>query len=199
MLFRFNHPKPVGDGKAVAVLVVARKSEAPSTSRILIAPGVSTASDAVPPLPVGGAAILTRPIRFSVSYGLREYLSFVLEHATHLIKRRRRARAAKRRTLLAVLEKPMLMRAMVGALATPVFLLKRRRAACSLEIDEVSIARVGRTGRTTWQWSAVRDVRKYRRGYLLFFPTGAIPVPFRCLDQRQALDLEALVRRYRNT
>jgi hypothetical protein len=197
MLFRFNHPKPVGDGKAVAVLVVARKTEAPSTMHTLIAPDVAAAPDALAPLPVGGTPAVTAPIRFSVSYGLREYLSFVREHATHLIKRRRRAAAVKRRTSLNVFEKPMLLKAMVGALATPVFLLKRRRAACSLEIDDVSITRVSSTGRTTWPWSAVREVRQYSRGYLLFFPTGAIPVPFRCLDRRQLTEMEALVRCYR--
>ena len=83
-----------------------------------------------------------QPIGFAVSYELREYRSFVREHATHLIKRRRRTRARTWRTPLDVFAKPMLLKALVGALAIPVFLLKRRRASCRIDIDGAGRARI---------------------------------------------------------
>lgn len=42
------------------------------------------------------------------------------------------------------------------------------------------------------RWDEVTGVRSYRRGYLLLFARGALPIPFRCLDSDQLQRLRAL-------
>jgi len=92
-----------------------------------------------------------------------------------------------------MLERPALLKMLTAVLATPVFLLKRRRAACRIVIDGSGITRVAAAGDKSWAWRDVRDVRAYTRGYLLFLPTGAIPIPYRCLDDGQRVQLRTLV------
>lgn len=77
-------------------------------------------------------------------------------------------------------------------LATPVFLLKKRRMpVCEFTIDGRAIARSSAAGDLRRGWDEVTSVRSYSRGYLLVFKRGAVPIPFRCLDSGQLERLRA--------
>lgn len=77
-------------------------------------------------------------------------------------------------------------------LATPVFMLKKRRMpVCEFTIDRTAIARSSAEGDLRRGWSEVTSVRSYSRGYLLVFKRGALPIPFRCLDSGQLERLRA--------
>jgi hypothetical protein len=54
-----------------------------------------------------------------------------------------------------------------------------------------NIERKSRLGTLARTWDEVKMVRRYRRGYLLMFAKGGIPIPFRCLDQHQQERLRA--------
>jgi hypothetical protein len=164
--------------------------------------------DAAPP-PV------TDAIRFDVVYTLAEYLSLVGDHATFVLRRRpaawrRRAAwlppalglpalaaawsagsgwpglALGLAGLLALACHPVTLRAWMLVLGTPIFLFKKRRMpACSFRIDGAGIERTSRTGTFARAWQDVTAVRRYRRGYLLTYDKGAVPIPLRCMDQGQ--------------
>ena len=77
-------------------------------------------------------------------------------------------------------------------LGTPRFLLKQRRMpVCDYRIDRASIVREAAAGSFRRGWDEVSGVRSYSRGYLLVFPRGAVPIPFRCLDRGQLERLRA--------
>lgn len=80
----------------------------------------------------------------------------------------------------------------VLVLATPIFLLKKRRMpVCDFTIDRAAIARSSKAGEFRRGWHEVRSVRSYSRGYLVLFERGAVPIPFRCLDRGQLARLRA--------
>lgn len=91
--------------------------------------------------------------------------------------------------VVALCSLPFTARAWVLLFGTPIFLFKKRRMPlCAFRIDAHGIERSspGGRGRTLVRaWTEVRMVRRYRRGYLLVFARGALPIPFRCMDQGQ--------------
>jgi hypothetical protein len=79
-------------------------------------------------------------------------------------------------------------------IGTPVFLFKQRRMPyCAFRIDGRGIERTSRNGSLLRPWSDIRMVRRYRRGYLILFARGAVPIPFRCMDQEQQATLRRLL------
>jgi len=89
---------------------------------------------------------------------------------------------------------PGTVRFWVALLATPVFLLKKRRMpACAFTIDRSAIVRSAKNGEFRRSWDEVTAVRSYSRGYLVCFRRGALPIPFRCLDGGQLERLRALI------
>ena len=126
------------------------------------------------------------PIRFSVAYGLGEYLSIVHDHMAFLLRRKRPGPRPRRWRRLAGA-------ACVALLATPIFYMKKRRMpVCEFHIDAAGIERTTRQGHIVRRWDEVRSVRRYRRGYLVTFDKSGMPIPFRCLTAPQQERLRGL-------
>jgi hypothetical protein len=126
------------------------------------------------------------PIRFSVAYGLGEYLSIVHDHVAFLARRKRPGPRPRRWRRLAGA-------ACVALFATPIFYMKKRRMpVCEFHIDADGIERTTRQGHIVRRWDEVRSVRRYRRGYVVMFEKGGMPIPLRCLTAAQQERLRGL-------
>ena len=154
-------------------------------------------------------------IRFSVSYTLAEYMSILRAHLGFILRHTPKAKQLRQTWLplefgvfafltawmlapgwarnafaavsaLSFLSLPLTLDLWVALIAPPAFLLKKRRMpVCEFRIDSEGIERRSRLGTFERTWKDVKMVRRYERGYLLMFARGGIPIPFRCLDQRQ--------------
>jgi hypothetical protein len=177
----FNHPRPVGSRKPVAVLV----------QQHIDPPNILTLDTPAPNLPglhgdrigndSGNDNAAALPLEFSVRYSLGEYVSFMWQHARYLIHRRR-----------------------IGALASWYMLVKstwsagfhfvmqgRSRHTYGFTIDQHGIVRTGPGGVTLIGWEDVSAIRSYSRGRLLVLKRGTLPIPARCLDRQQSDSLAA--------
>ena len=132
-------------------------------------------------------------IKFSVSYNLREYRSFVREYLPiDLPQEFARRGKTPGKTLLAFFCAASL------AVATVMFFFKKRRMpVCDFEIDAEGITRTSATGRHVVPWSKVVAVHSLSPGYLVVTGKGAMPLPFRCLPPAEAATLAALVEKRR--
>src|SRR5471032_3452250 len=128
-------------------------------------------------------------ISFSVSYTLREYLSFVRDHLPVGIALLAPEGKKKRAPSKAVYP-------FVLAFAAVVFFFKKRAMpVCDFVIDEKEIRRTTRGGTLVVPWSDLIAVRRYSRGFLLDKGTkGAMPLPYRCFSAEQMAAMEGLVR-----
>jgi hypothetical protein len=169
----FNHPKPVGSRKPVAVLV----------QQHIDPPGILTLNTAPPDLPglhgQGEAAV--SPLEFSVRYTLTEYVSFMWQHAHYLIRRRR---------IAAPTSWYMLVKSTWSS-AFHFITQGRSRHTYQFTIDQHGIVRAGPGGVTLIGWEDVSAIRSYSRGRLLVLKRGTLPIPARCLDREQAASLAA--------
>jgi hypothetical protein len=160
-MFGTGHPRPL-HRKEVAMHVVRQEA------RRLDSHTLTVDLPDTPPV--------TRPpavpaIRFDVVYTLAEYLGFVHDHLAFL-RRRTNGR---------------LLRALIVLIGTPIFFIKKRRMPrCAFCIDAHGIERQSRAGTLTRSWADIEDVRRYRRGYLVVYDRGAMPIPLRCMDREQA-------------
>jgi hypothetical protein len=173
----FRHPRPF-IRKEVAMQVVQQESRAFSATELQVdlpeRPEVAPPPDDV-------------PIRFSVAYGLGEYLSIVRDHLAFLSRRDRPGLRRRRWRRLAGA-------ACVALFATPIFYMKKRRMpVCEFRIDADGIERTTRQGQIVRRWDEVRSVRRYRRGYLVMFEKSGMPIPLRCLTAAQQERLRGLV------
>ena len=167
-MFGTGHPRPQ-HRKEVAMHVV-RQEERRLDSHTLTVDVPDAPQAAPPPAP--------QPICFDVVYTLPEYLGFVLDHLAFL---RRRTGGP-------------LLGAWIALIGTPIFLLKKRRMPrCVFRIDAHGIERTTRAGTLTRSWADVQAVRRYRRGYLVMYDRGAMPIPFRCMDREQKKAFRQLV------
>jgi hypothetical protein len=164
----FNHPRPVGSRKAVAVLVQQHCVQ-PNTLTLDIPP---------PDLPTlhNRAVQPVLPLEVSVRYSLAEYISFMWQHARHLIRRRRIAAPASWY---------MLVKSTWSA-ALHFVLQRRSRYTYAFTIDQYGIVRTGPGGVTLISWNDVSAIRSYSRGRLLVLKRGTLPIPARCLDRDQS-------------
>lgn len=213
-MFGFVHPRPP-DRKEVAMQVARQEARRIDSHTLTI--DVPGARGAVPP---AGAAV-----RFEVAYTLGEYLAFLHDHLGFLLPRatpgvrRRRLLVPLGGAVLAAaaawLAGPGMARTALAACAalalaclppaagmwvaligTPVFFVKKRRMPrCAFRVDAHGIERTSRAGTLARAWADVSGVRRYRRGYLLTFARGALPIPYRCLDPQQDADFRRLAAR----
>jgi hypothetical protein len=117
-------------------------------------------------------------IDFAVTYAFAEYRKFVLEHIRHL-----RGRAPS-----------WIGRQFIVAMAALAFLAKKRRMPrCAFHIDTAGIRRTTARGDLNVPWSSVTAIHRYSPGYLIEKVGGALPIPYRCLDENQRGQLEQLV------
>lgn len=172
----FRHPRPF-IRKEVAMQVAQQESRAFGATELTVH---------LPDRPHAGPPPEGVPIRFSVAYGLGEYLSIVRDHLAFLARRGKPGVRRRKWSRLATAF-------WVALLATPIFYLKKRRMpVCEFCIDADGIERTTRLGRMRRRWDDVEAVRRYRRGYLVMFAKGAMPIPFRCLTAAQQEGLRAL-------
>lgn len=120
-------------------------------------------------------------VRFEVTYRLGEYQQFVLEHVRHTVGK----------------EIGALTRFFISKGAALAFLLKSRKIGHFIfTIDEWGILRESRRPDLTIPWPDVVAVHRYSPGLLIEKATGAVPIPYRCLDDGQRSQLDTFVRRW---
>ena len=162
-MFGFNHSKRVGDAAPRAVMM-QRSSNGPG----------STHGD-VGASPPAALPVVSDALEFKVRYGLGEYIVFMWQHSGYLIRRRR---------VGAFTGLWMTIKSTWGAAIN--FVLQRRaRHLYEFTIDEHGIVRTNGVGVTLVPWSDVSAIRRYSRGYMMVLKRGTLPIPFRCLDERQ--------------
>jgi hypothetical protein len=209
-MFGTTHPQPP-HRKEVAMQIVRQERKRFAATELTVDPPLG---EVAPPPDAS-------PIRFSVSYTLAEYMSILRGHVGFILrhmpaaKRRRQTwvplalgvlagllawaagpgwvgYALAAGGALAFLSLPFTLELWIALFAPPVFLLKKRRMpVCEFRIDGHGIERSSRLGTLSKTWDEVKMVRRYERGYLLMFARGGLPIPFRCLDQRQQEQLRA--------
>lgn len=174
-MLSFKHPRPVGDAKLLATLVQEPAAEA------LEAIMTSGPQDQVSVAPRAGDGLTPDALHFFVRYSLREYTSFMWQHGGFLIRRRRVRWPA---SLLLRLKSTF-------SAALNFVLLGRGRRTYEFTIDEHGIVRTS-GGVTLIDWEDVAAVRTYSRGFMMVLKRGTLPIPFRCLSERQVDAMRAL-------
>ncbi|MES2757619.1 MAG: YcxB family protein [Pseudomonadota bacterium] len=164
----FNHPKPVGSRKPVAVLVQQHRDQRNTLT-------LDTPHAASPILHNAGELALL-PLEFSVRYTLSEYVSFMWQHAHHLIRRRR---------IQAPASWYMLVKS-TWASAFHFVMQGRSRHTYEFTVDRHGIVRTGPGGVTLIGWEDVVAIRSYSRGRLMMLKRGTLPIPARCLTREQS-------------
>jgi hypothetical protein len=130
-------------------------------------------------------------IAFSVSYTLREYLSFVRDHIPAALETMAAEGKAK-----GVTPRGVYPFAMAGA-TIAFFFKKRRMPVCDFVIDAREIRRTTRDGALVVAWSELVAVRRYSQGYFVDKGSkGAMPLPYRCFSPEQALAMEGFIRAF---
>jgi hypothetical protein len=204
-MFGTGHPQPP-HRREVATQVVQQEQKAFASTELTID---SPPSGEVAPPPD------SPPIRFSVSYSLIDYMSIVRAHLGFITRHTPNKKRLRQTVIplalgvlagllawilgpgwtrnafavfsaLSFLSLPITVDLWMALLIPPVFFLKKRRMpVCEFRIDGRGIERTSRLGTLVRSWDEVKMVRRYRRGYLLMFAKGGIPIPFRCLNQHQ--------------
>jgi len=165
-MFGTGHPRPL-HRKEVAMHVMRQEERRLDSHTLTV--DLPDAPQAAPPA-------AAQAIRFDVVYTLSEYLSFLRDHVDFTLRWARPAARLRRGSV-------SLLCALVG---TPLFFIKKRRMPrCAFCIDAHGIERRTRAGTLVRGWADIEGVRRYRRGYLVMYDRGAMPIPFRCMDREQ--------------
>ena len=133
-------------------------------------------------------------INLSVSYGLREYMSFVRDFGvwhqateggkTEFIPSKRGAYARFVHT------------ATVYLLAPPMFIMKKRAVGdCKFSINDSRVLRQSKNGDIELPWSQVLRVHRLSQAYLVQEEQGAMPVPYRAFTPAQLRQFESILQR----
>lgn len=168
-MFSFKHPKPVDSSLPVATLV---QRHDPHT--LVLPVEEATPEIGTPFSAAAGAAAGAMPfaLHFLVRYTLGEYIGFMWQHAGHLIRRRR----------VGALNRHYLRVKSTFTAALHFILLRRGSRTYEMTIDDSGIVRVSDTGVTLIGWDDVRQIRRYRQGFLMVLQRGTLPIPYRCLN-----------------
>jgi hypothetical protein len=134
-----------------------------------------------------------RSVEFSVSYSLREYISFAQEHT--LLKYAELVSAAGKTPPSAL---PRWVKVIQMPISTVSFMLKRlSRPVCDFNISRRGIERKSGSQYLLVLWPEVSTVHAYTLGFFFACPDRGIPVPYRCLSEGQLSTLKALVAEHR--
>ena len=214
-MFGSGHPQPP-HRKEVAMQIVQQQIKFFASTELTVdMPDASRVAAPPDDLPIRFSVAYTLGEYLSM---VREHTGFLLRHAAPEVRRRRVLVRLAVGTLACVLALTALLAGASGwmgglllaaaalafgslpgtvgfwvvLLATPLFLLKKRRMPlCKFTIDRAAIARSSKAGECRRGWDEVKSVRSYSRGYLVLFERGAVPIPFRCLDGVQLERLRA--------
>ena len=132
------------------------------------------------------------PLALSVSYGLREYISFVRDFGvwhqateggkTEFVPSKRGAYARFVHT------------ATVYLLAPPIFVVKKRAVGdCRFTIDENRVLRQSKSGDVELPWAQVLRVHRLTQAYLVQEEQGAMPIPSRAFAPEQREQFESIL------
>lgn len=131
------------------------------------------------------------PIKFEVSYQLGEYKSMVSEYILFRHNKRIRQKSSSARIAPKL---PWSIRMVFTVLVPLIFLYKIRKVGrCSFVIDEDAVQRTSKLGVVRISWSDVVTVHRLSRAYLVEKSKGAVPLPYRCLDKKQTMEIENLL------
>jgi hypothetical protein len=120
----------------------------------------------------------TEAVEFSVSYGFREYCRICFDHIPKEFPDLKLGRVA---------------RACISAVLLVAFSIKKSKMPiCDFRIDSSGIRRHTKLGRLDIAWPQVKAIHRYSSCYLIEKASGALPIPYRCLDPAQTSRLEAL-------
>ncbi|MGK5024521.1 hypothetical protein [Janthinobacterium sp. RB2R34] len=132
-------------------------------------------------------------IEFHVSYRLADYLAIV---AAHSVADFARIKAGQGKTLSRL--DALTLRCCVYLFVPPIFLFKVLRVgACDFRIDSTGIVRSSKSGVVTVPCSDLVAIQEFPVGDLFAKKTGAMPEPYRVLNDIQRSALDAYVARYR--
>lgn len=134
------------------------------------------------------------PIRFSVSYTLGEYLSFVRDSIPEQIAKER----VRRGKDPAKTAGPLLL-SLIQCLATTIAILafaykKSRVGRCQFTIDKDAIVRQSKDGTMRVPWTQVERVYSCSKGFLIAKEIGAMPLPYRCMTPSEIDEIAAIGR-----
>lgn len=141
-----------------------------------------------------------RPIKFEVSYQLREYLSFVFDFLPY-------AQAAKNagassRDMHAMKDipspgacvVPLWRRALLLPVACLAFFVKRSKVGtCQFTVDGEGVMRESKSGPIQVPWAKVIRVFRLSQCYLVAKAEGAMPIPYRCLSESDRVHMERIL------
>lgn len=134
----------------------------------------------------------TTLLRFHVSYRLREYMSIVTSHVISELERRN-IKQGKKTSLLDVI----ILRSCMLLFIPPIFLFKVLQVgSCDFQFDDSGIARRSKGGELVVSWADVVAIHTYPAGYLFAQIDGAMPVPFRVLNEEQHAILKGYIVRH---
>ena len=164
-MFGFNHSKGVGAGEPVPAMM-QRESTGPGS--------MHTPGDG-PPVSLTAHAGAQEGIEFKVRYSLAEYVVFMWQHSSYLIRRRRFSGL------------PLIWMAIKSTFSAALnFVMQgRSRHIYEFQVDTHGIVRTNSTGVTLVPWGDVVAIRRYTRGFMMVLKRGTLPIPFRCLDEAQ--------------
>lgn len=119
-------------------------------------------------------------VNFEVAYRFAEYRQFALEHV-------RESRGAS---------PGVFGRLFISIVAAIAFAVKKTRMpVCSFSIDDTGIRRRTAVSNVVVAWPQVKRVFRYAPGYVIEVGRGAMPIPYRCLTERQRATFEELLGR----
>ena len=191
MLFP-QHPRPVGRRRAVAEMTVAARQAA------TIEPGhvlhaADERRDVAVPVTRAARVDVETPLRFSVVYRLPEYLAILREALPRRLMAWERSRGKGTGGRLSWQTRAAL-KLLLPLVGIPTFLLKKRRMpVCRFTVDATGIERRAADGRLFVAWRDVVAVHRLRDAWLVDKGEGALPIPYRCLDEAQKTTFERLV------
>jgi len=132
------------------------------------------------------------PLRFHVSYRLREYFRLVSSHVIAELARRK-IEQGKKISAFDV----FILRSCLCLFVPPIFLYKVLRVgSCDFKFDETGIVRRSKGGDLVVPWAQIVANHKYPAGYLFAEADGAMPVPLRALTDEQHAVLKTYIDRH---
>ena len=117
-------------------------------------------------------------VQFEVAYQYSEYRQFLFEHLREVKG----------------MSPGFFSRLFLSGIAAVVYAVKRSKMpVCSFSIDHVGIRRRAGGKELVVPWASVTNIYRYAPGFIIEKGRGAMPIPYRCLNQTQRADLEALL------
>lgn len=165
-MFFSRHPKPVVDPRPVAELTLQAQTVPCVAAALTERHAPRSPSD--------------EPIRFTVSYSLREYLSVVLDFIPIALQEQGRS----------VARLPFVWRLLLPLVLSPIFLYKKLRVGdCHYRIDDQGVSRRSRGGSIESTWRELQ-VHALSQAYLVLKSHGGMPLPYRCFSAAERQRLE---------